>query len=88
MLIDGAVQSGRYGNASEVVREALRLFEEREGGRLAWTRALARARQDDEPLSDDERRELEEAEAELGRGEVVEHGQVVAETVHQASRLE
>jgi antitoxin ParD1/3/4 len=37
-LIDGLVASGRYQGVSEVVRDSLRLLEDREGAR---TRALA-----------------------------------------------
>ncbi|NEQ69502.1 MAG: type II toxin-antitoxin system ParD family antitoxin [Symploca sp. SIO2D2] len=33
-LVQNQVKSGRYNNASEVVREALRLFEDREAGKL------------------------------------------------------
>lgn len=38
-LVDGLVQSGRYQNASEVLREGLRLVEERD--RLAQARLAA-----------------------------------------------
>ena len=38
-LVDGLVQSGRYQNASEVLRDGLRLVEERE--RLAQARLAA-----------------------------------------------
>ena len=33
-LVQNQVKSGRYNNASEVAREALRLFEDRETGKL------------------------------------------------------
>jgi antitoxin ParD1/3/4 len=42
-LVDERVASGRYGSASEVVREALRLLEERDGLRKARLRELRKA---------------------------------------------
>lgn len=42
-LIQDKVSSGRYGNASEVVREALRLLEERDQERAAKLEALRQA---------------------------------------------
>lgn len=45
-LIQDKVASGRYGNASEVVREALRLLEERDQERSAKLQALRQAIQE------------------------------------------
>lgn len=44
-FIDTEISSGRYGNASEVVREGLRLMEQRrreEWAKLKWLRAAVR----------------------------------------------
>ena len=35
-FVDGKVESGLYNNASEVVREGLRLLKERDENRLKW----------------------------------------------------
>jgi antitoxin ParD1/3/4 len=43
-FIDSGISSGRFSNASEVVREGLRLLEQREAedrAKLAWLRAAA-----------------------------------------------
>jgi antitoxin ParD1/3/4 len=42
-LVEGLVQSGRYQNASEVLREGLRLVEERERTEEAKLKALKQA---------------------------------------------
>jgi antitoxin ParD1/3/4 len=42
-FIKRQVSSGRYSNASEIVREALRLLEEKEQGRQARLKALRQA---------------------------------------------
>jgi antitoxin ParD1/3/4 len=49
-FIAAGITSGRFSNASEVVREALRLLEQREQedrARLAWLRAAAKEGFDD-----------------------------------------
>lgn len=46
MLIEQRIESGRYGNASEIVREALRLLEERDRENEARLRDLRLAIQE------------------------------------------
>ena len=41
-FIDGKVESGLYNNASEVVREGLRLLKEQEEVRLRWREQIER----------------------------------------------
>jgi antitoxin ParD1/3/4 len=55
-MIREKVASGRYANASEVVREALRRMEDEDEGRLGRLRALV-----DEGIAAGERGELHEA---------------------------
>jgi antitoxin ParD1/3/4 len=52
-LIDGLVQSGRFGSASEVVREGLRLVESRETGLDRLRRAVAASEASGEAVSFD-----------------------------------
>jgi antitoxin ParD1/3/4 len=42
-FVESQVASGRYGNASEIIRESLRLLEEQEQERKAQLKALRRA---------------------------------------------
>ncbi|MGO4440242.1 type II toxin-antitoxin system ParD family antitoxin [Rhizobium sp. RAF56] len=42
-FVEKAVEAGRYGSASEVVREGLRLVEEREAKLIALRREIAEA---------------------------------------------
>ena len=41
-FVDGKVESGLYNNASEVVREGLRLLKERDENRLKWREQIER----------------------------------------------
>ena len=41
-FVDGKVESGLYNNASEVVREGLRLLQERDENRLKWREQIER----------------------------------------------
>ena len=70
-LIETAITSGRFSNASEVVREGLRLLEQREQedqAKLEWLRAAAK-----------------EATDSIDRGEGIEFGTMddLAAYVHQ-----
>lgn len=67
-FVEGAVKSGRYGSASEVVREGLRLVEEREAKlqalRDTLTASIAAGGRNTE---DDVLRVLDAKEAELAK---------------------
>ncbi len=41
-FVDGKVESGMYNNASEVIRESLRLFKEHDDIRLKWREQIER----------------------------------------------
>ena len=41
-FVDGKVESGLYNNAREVVREGLRLLQERDENRLKWREQIER----------------------------------------------
>jgi antitoxin ParD1/3/4 len=53
-FVDGIVRDGRYGSASEVVREGLRLVEEREAKLEALRRTLEASIAEEGGRSDDE----------------------------------
>lgn len=63
-FVEEAVRSGRYGSASEVVREGLRLVEEREARLAALRETLDRAVAEGGEHSDEEVAASLEAEAE------------------------
>ncbi len=68
-FVDAVVKSGRYGSASEVVREGLRLVEEREAKLVALRETLnASIAQGGEHDADDVRRHLAAVSEELIRG--------------------
>lgn len=64
-FVEEAVRSGRYGSASEVVREGLRLVEEREARLAALRETLDRAISEGGEHSDEEVAASLEAEAEI-----------------------
>lgn len=67
-FVEAAVKSGRYGSASEVVREGLRLVEEREAKLIALRETLnASIAQGGEHDADDVRAHLRAVEEELVR---------------------
>ncbi len=53
-FVDGVVRDGRYGSASEVVREGLRLVEEREAKLKALRRTIEASIAEGGDLSQDE----------------------------------
>jgi antitoxin ParD1/3/4 len=53
-FVRSKLESGRYGSASEVVREALRLLESRDRRREALERALAEGESSGEPIAHDQ----------------------------------
>ncbi len=53
-FVEQAVKSGRYGSASEVVREGLRLVEEREAKLLALRETLNAAIAEEGEFTDDD----------------------------------
>lgn len=62
-FVENAVKSGRYGSASEVVREGLRLVEEREARLRALQETLNASIAEGGPATDDTLGEALEAKA-------------------------
>jgi antitoxin ParD1/3/4 len=66
-FVDSVVRSGRYGSASEVVREGLRLVEEREARLRALRDTIDASIAEGGDVTDDEMRDALEAHAEALR---------------------
>jgi antitoxin ParD1/3/4 len=66
-FVDSVVKSGRYGSASEVVREGLRLVEEREARLRALRDTIDASIAEGGDVTDDEMRDALEAHAEALR---------------------
>lgn len=67
-FVEQAVKDGRYGSASEVVREGLRLVEEREAKLNALRREIAEAITAGGEITEEElQASLDEVEAELAK---------------------
>lgn len=67
-FVDGVVKAGRYGSASEVVREGLRLVEEREAKLQALRDVLDASIAEGGGISDEElEQKLNQQEAQLKR---------------------
>ncbi|MFC5759446.1 MULTISPECIES: type II toxin-antitoxin system ParD family antitoxin [unclassified Rhizobium] len=67
-FVEQAVKDGRYGSASEVVREGLRLVEEREAKLNALRREIAEAIEAGGAVSEEElQASLDDVEAELAK---------------------
>ncbi len=67
-FVEQAVKDGRYGSASEVVREGLRLVEEREAKLNALRREIAEAIAAGGEVTEEElQASLDEVEAELAK---------------------
>ena len=73
-LVQGKVKSGRYNSASEVVREALRLFEQRDRVRELQLREI--------------RKKIDQGWASLGRGEAIDGEQFFANLEREERTLE
>jgi antitoxin ParD1/3/4 len=72
-FVDGIVKGGRYGSASEVVREGLRLVEEREAKLQALRETIQTALDEDVWHTWDEVKvHVEDSLADLPRGKVAE----------------
>lgn len=73
MLVQKKVKTGRYNSASEVVREALRLFEQRERVRELQIRDI--------------RRKIDAGWASLERGEQIDGDEFFQKLEHEEERL-
>jgi len=71
-LVESLVRSGRYQNASEVLRDGLRLIERREAEERAKLAAIRYA--------------LDEAEAAVAAGDLVDHSQSLLEKIDRDER--